>query len=231
MGYTYDQYMKAMDMYRMGLGPWKISKALNIKKCTVKSWIYRGKRPPAARWHPEPSNELAYVIGVLHGDGCTVKEHHYNYDIVLKVKDIEFAKEFSRTMSILLNKKYKEPYWDESNNKWGITYSSVAFWTWYKGQTLDTLKHYIEHDEKTVAYFLRGIYDSEGYNYRCRRISISNNSIKLLKYVQHVLREYFDIIATGPYLVIKAGSVSVKKNGEKIKNNHDIYSIVVFHYY
>jgi intein-encoded DNA endonuclease-like protein len=216
-----------MRMYKDGVGPTEISRMLGVKRRTVESWIYEGKKPPAARWHPEPNKELTYTIGVLNGDGSIVKDHKYHYDIVLSAKDIEFAEEFSSILARLLNKKYTSPYWSNLDNQWRITYKSMAFWTWYKGQTLDTLKHYIEHDEKTVAYFLRGLYDSEGYNYRCRQISLSNNSEKLLCYVQYLLMRYFDIIATGPYLCKKAGSVSVKKNGEEIKSNHDIYCIAI----
>jgi intein-encoded DNA endonuclease-like protein len=103
----------------------------------------------------------------------------------------------------------------------------MAFWTWYQKQTLKSLKQYIEHNKETTTYFLRGLYDSEGSNYRCRRISLSNNSEKLLCYVQYLLEKCFNIKATGPYLVIEAGSTSIKKNGEKIKSNYNIYYIAI----
>jgi intein-encoded DNA endonuclease-like protein len=225
--YSYEEYLKAMQMYKDGVGPTEISRALGIPLGTVEDWIYRGKRPPAARWHPEPSKELAYVLGVLHGDAYLVKPRKNIYEVEARVKDIEFAVEFSKVTSKLLGRKYREPEWDDSHNRWRVYYRSKAFHTWYREQNLKSLRQYIEHNEGTVAYFLRGLYDSEGCKYRCKQVSLSNNSEKLLYYVQYLLEKYFDIIATGPYLVVEAGSIHTIKNGEKIKANHNIYSIAI----
>ena len=68
---------------------------------------------------------------------------------------------------------------------------------------------------------------SEGSNYRCRKIHLSNNNRDLLRYVQYLLERYFSIIATGPYLSIKAGRIGRKRNGEKIKTNHNNYYIAI----
>ena len=73
MSYTYEQYRRAMDMYRSGVGPSEISKTLGIKGRTIRCWIYEHKVLWLARWSPEPSRELAYVLGVLYGDGYIVK--------------------------------------------------------------------------------------------------------------------------------------------------------------
>jgi intein-encoded DNA endonuclease-like protein len=51
--------------------------------------------------------------------------------------------------------------------------------------------------------------------------------IDLLHYVQHLLKKYFSISATGPYINTKAGSVHIKRNGEKIKAGHNTYSIAI----
>jgi len=224
--YTYEEYKKAMDMYKNGIGPTEISRKTGIKKCTIEDWIYRGKIPWLAKWIPEPSNELAYVLGVLYGDGYTVKEHHHNYDIELLVKDYEFAETFSKTMSKLLNKKYMKPViWKKGRrNLIRVYYRSKAFYMWYKKQNLESLKQYIEYSKETLVNFLRGLYDSEGTNYRCKQIYLSNNDIDLLEYVQHLLRKYFSIKATGPYLKTKAGSISKKG----IKANHNTYSITIY---
>ena len=65
-------------------------------------------RPPSARWHPEPSKELAYVIGVMLGDG-SLKRHSRDYDIKLNTIDIEFAETFSNMLAKLLNRKALRP--------------------------------------------------------------------------------------------------------------------------
>jgi len=61
-------------------------------------------------------NELAYVIGVLLGDGCIIREHKNMYDIELKAKDYEFIEVLSRDMAKILNKKFKKPYWSKPHN-------------------------------------------------------------------------------------------------------------------
>ena len=109
-----------------------------------------------------------------------------------------------------------------------VTYSSKAFYTWYRKQTLETLKPYIEYNKDTVRLFLRGLYDSDGSNYRCKKIVLFNSNIELPYYVQYLLKKYFNIMTRGPYLNAKAGNISIKKNGEKIKTHRDNYSVVVF---
>jgi hypothetical protein len=60
-----------------------------------------------------------------------------------------------------------------------------------------------------------------------KKISLFNSDLELLYYVQHLLSKYFSIKATGPYLNTRAGRISRKRNGEKIKANHDNYQIVI----
>ncbi len=227
--YSYEEYLRAMELLK-DHGPTEVCRVLGwpiTRKSLLSQWKNGKHKPPAAKWHPKPSNELAYVIGVLHGDGYLVKRHTYHYDIELLVKDRDFATEFSRKMAKLLNKRYMKPKWSKKHNKWKIYYRSKAFHQWHKKQTVQSLKQYIEHGKETMANFLRGLYDSEGYNYRCRRISLSNNSIKLLYYVQYLLEKCFNIKATGPYLVTMAGTIHTKWDGERIKTNHPNYQIVI----
>ncbi len=230
--YSYEDYLKTMNMHRGGLGPTEISQELGIKKYTIDAWIYRNIKPPATKWIPQPSSELAYIIGVLNGDGSLYSDGHY-YRIQLGVEDLEFAETFSKNMARLLNKKVVKPYWDKSNSIWRVIYCSKAFYVWYKGQTLKTLKQYIEYDKDTVANFLCGLYDSEGnhYKYKKRRynqIRLCNNDKDLLKYVQHLLEKYFDINATGPYINVKAGVESKMGNGKTIKTKYDNYRINIY---
>jgi len=225
--YSYEDYIRAMELLNRRFGITKVSRKLNIPKSTLHYWRRGIYRPPSVRWMPKPSKELAYVIGVMLGDGYIVREHHYDYDIELKVKDYEFAEAFSRNIAKVLNKRFRKPHWSESHNRWRIYYSSKAFYTWYRRQDLDTLKQYIEYDGDTVKYFLRGIYDSEGTNYRCRIISLANSDLELLQYVQYLLKKYFNIRATGPYLNKKARSIHIKKNGERIRTSHNTYCIEI----
>ncbi len=157
--YSHEEYQYAMELLDNGCGLTETCRRLGwpeTKKSLLHYWKHRKHKPPTTRWHPKPSSKLAYVLGVLNGDGCIVREHHYNYDIELLVKDYAFAETFSKAMAILLNKKYMEPYWSKSHKKWRIYYRSKAFYQWYKNQTLQMLKQHIEYNKDTVASFLRG---------------------------------------------------------------------------
>ena len=92
------------------LGVAEASRRTGIPKGTIKGWKHERYKPPATKWHPEPSNELAYVLGVLYGDG-SVYIDRYHYRIQLGVKDLEFAEAFSITMAKTLNKKYITQKW------------------------------------------------------------------------------------------------------------------------
>jgi len=68
----------------------------------------------------------------------------------------------------VLGVKYHKPYWNEKRKVWCVKYHSEAFYTWYKKaeeQDLEEFKPFIEYDKETVKYYLRGLYDSDGYNY------------------------------------------------------------------
>jgi len=212
--YSYDDWKKAMDLHnKYKLGDRRISRILDINEGTVKKWLYYGVVPPAAKWIAKPSNELGYIIGILHGDGCVTKikksEPGYDYRIQLNTVDKEFAIIFSKVMAKLLGMNYHKPYWSEKDKAWCVTYNSKAFFEWYKkceGKGLEGFKRYIEYNKKTVRYYLRGLFDSDGNNYRNKRIQLYNSNKKLLEYVQYLLKKYFNIVATGLYLVHKAGT-------------------------
>jgi len=103
--YTYEEYNRAMKLLNMGIGIATVSRELGIPKSTLHYWRYNKHKPILARWTPEPSKELAYVLGVLLGDGYTVRGHTYHYDIELLVKDYKFAEKFSKAMAKILDKK------------------------------------------------------------------------------------------------------------------------------
>ncbi len=229
--YTPKEYQHAIELLNMGLGITTVSRKLNIPKSTLHYWKHKTHKPPQTRWQPKPTKELAYVIGVLLGDGHVRKKRNYLYIIELETKDEDFAEEFSRAIAKVLNKKLKKPkikHRKTRSNLYRICYYSKAFYTWYKNQTLKTLKEYIEYNKECVKMFLRGIYDSEGSNCGCARISLYNSDLELLKYVQYLLRKYFNIEATKVHLAVKAGTKSTKKNGEVIITKKNCYEIAIY---
>jgi len=227
--YTYDDWKKAMDLHnKYKLGYRRISRMLGISQYTVRNWLHYGKIPPTAKWRAEPSKELSYIIGVVQGDACVSKSKSwYRYRIDLAVIDKEFAIIFSKILSRILDVNYHEPRWSKRRKRWCVEYRSKSFYEWYKKtkrEGLEGFKPYIEHDIETVRHYLKGLFDSEGSNYRCKRISLYNTKKKLLEYVQYLLEKYFDIKSTGPYLVHKAGDITII-NGIVSRYNNDYYVI------
>ncbi len=187
---TIEEYQKALELlYKYKYSIRKVARELNIPRTTIQRWLKGSK--PILSWTPKPTPELAYVIGVLMGDGHLHLRKKNHYSIELEVKDLAFACEFSRTLAKVLNKPFRKPYWRKDRHRWTVYYYSKAFYIWFKEQTLKTLKKYIEHDKETVGAFLRGIYDSEGSNWRCKRISVYNTSLMLLRYIQYLLNKVF----------------------------------------
>ena len=227
--YSYDEYLRAMEMIKK-LGVIETSKRLGIHWRTLYDWKNGEHIPPAAKWIPEPSSELAYIIGVLLGDGSVSIDEYYHYRIQLGVKDLEFTEAFSRAMAKTLNKKYSIPKWSKSSNKWIVTYHSKAFYVWFKQQTMKALRQYIEYNKETATSFLKGLYDSEGNHNISKkgyiRIRLSNNNIELLRYAQYLLKRYLNIIATGPYLNAEAGEENKIEN-RKIKRKSNNYQISI----
>jgi len=161
------------------------------------------------------------------GDGCLIRENNYHYTIELKVKDRMFAFVFSNNMAKVLNKKCQIPKLIKRENMWRVRYRSKAFYAWYNTKVLKDFKRYIEYNKNCVKYFLRGLYDSEGSNYRCKQIILSNDNLSLLRYIQHLLKKYFKIIATGPYINNKAGGKYLMRDKNLIIRRKDNYRLVI----
>ena len=123
--YSYEEYLKGMKMVEE-LGVSETSRWLKMPRSTLYYWKNGEYIPPVAKWFPKPSNELAYVLGVLRGDGNLAVDEH-DYRIRLGVKDLEFAEMFSRARAKILNKKYSTPRWYKSKREWRIEYHSKAF--------------------------------------------------------------------------------------------------------
>ena len=128
--------------------------------------------------HDRITNELAYIIGVLYGDGYIMKVG----GVGLETVDEEFADEFGRCLKIQfglnLNKYYnkKKPLKDwrngktyERNNTYTVRMLSVNLRDFLtKTQTFEFIDR-LNHDQKVL--FLRGLWDSEGSIYSSGRVN------------------------------------------------------------
>jgi intein-encoded DNA endonuclease-like protein len=177
-----------------------------LSKGSISCWV-RGIHNPSGRtnkFHTDPSPELAYVIGVITGDG-NLNVHGYNYEMLLSVTDRDFAKEFSRCLAKILIRP--NPYcvrWSEKRKRWIVQGSSIILHGFLR-RGWRRLKTYIEHCYRCRASFLRALFDGEGTISR-NRLSIYNTDGHLLLYIRVLLSKY-GITTRNPYAGKRAGSI------------------------
>jgi len=143
-----------------------------------------------------PSATLAYVLGVLYGDGSVWLSKGGGGRIQLNTRDLSFALSFKKSLEKLGFHPVLGVF--KSGKNKGMYYvvgSSKVFAEWFKSLTLEKVKSIIEKYKK---HFIRGFYESEGSikfivdkQYGCKYldISISNKKIELLTLVSEFLNE------------------------------------------
>src|SRR2546422_4011958 len=93
---------------------------IRLSKGSISGWV-RGIHNPSGgkyKFRAVASPELAYVIGVIAGDG-NLSVHGYNYEMLLSVTDYDFAKEFSRCLAkILVKPSLYRIRWSEKRKRW-----------------------------------------------------------------------------------------------------------------
>jgi intein-encoded DNA endonuclease-like protein len=191
---------------------------------------YNGRHMPSIEFL-EPSEELAYVIGVRVGDGYATRRRrvvksHNRVRIGLQVKDREFAAEFGRCLAKILGRRPIKPQYENDIGKYVVeVYSQTLYELLKKPVDLDRLKKYIEHCERCMAAFLRGFADSEGCVDKRGYITISNTTYELLTYVKDLLK-HFDIESTGPWTKRKPGKTFYDpKTMKRYMHNKELYYI------
>ena len=139
--------------------------------------------------------KLAYVLGVLMGDG-SVYVHKRGYRIELHVRDEEFARSFAEALKALgLNPWIGGPYEPHSGKKPEykvVAYSKDLAMSYQQMQHLERLKEFLS-DNTLFINFLRGFYESEGCLYKptsYRRLLIYNNNADLLQYICERLQDF-----------------------------------------
>ncbi len=114
--------------------------------------------------HLEPSPELAYVIGVVSGDGYAVKLKTKNGDYRLErgVRDREFDEEFSKCLGRVLGRDPPKPI-PLGDGRLKVRVRSKAMYELLQRPVnLDRIKYFTEYSEDCARSFLRGFFDSEG---------------------------------------------------------------------
>src|SRR2546426_11705126 len=198
-----------------------------LSKGSISEWV-RGNHSPSGgknKFQAVASPELAYVIGVIAGDG-NLSVHGYNYEMLLSVTDRDFAEEFSRCLAKILGKSnlYKVR-WSEKRKRWIVQGSSIFLHRFLRGGW-QRLKRYVEHCYRCRASFLRALFDGEG-TIGLNRISIYNTDLRLIQYIRLLLSK-FGIETRIPYVRRLAGSIlKDPRTGILYERRKDCYTLTI----
>ncbi len=127
-----------------------------------------------------PSEELAYLIGAVAGDGFAYLSSH-QAKIGLAAKDREFVEEFARCLAKVLNRPPPKPRLDRRGRYVVKVQSKMLYGILKKPLDLNGIRQFVEHCDRCRASFIRGFADSEGGVAR-GEICIVNTDLKLLYY-------------------------------------------------
>lgn len=199
--------------------------------CKGKRSPYNGSRMPSIDFL-KPSPALAYIIGVVAGDGWAIIKRtniqYIHYDVGASVKDKEFIDEFASCLGKVLNRWPPRPI-PLKNGKFVVRIGSKILCDLLKKPiNIDKISRFVEHCEDCIRSFLKGFFDSEGHVQKGKgNIYCYNTDIKLLKYVQKLLHQ-LGIKTSGPYLVKRKGTIYFnKKTGRTYKANKDCYILYI----
>ena len=160
------------------------------------------------------TKDLAYLLGVLKGDGYTNYSEKYNRCIIgLQNTRFKFCKNFADTLrAINLNPSFGKNKKLKGVGKHKLYYvvaNSQIFYKWYKKLSLFELKRLLNTKGKKIA-FIRGFYESEGSLVKRKdkkyHLSFTNTDENLLKLVKNFLKGIgFVFHLNGPYKTIGLG--------------------------
>lgn len=139
-----------------------------------------------------PTPTLAYILGVMLGDGCS-DHHRCYYRLRLKVTKKEFAEEFARNLkklglrpSIGMEKQSKHAFGNKS--LWVTTAHSKRFYEWFSKLSLANIREILLMDIQNIRGFLKGFYESEGCCSKKKKyLNFSNTQMELILLVQEQL--------------------------------------------
>lgn len=170
------------------------------------------KHPHEPKYKPDltPSPNLAYILGVLCGDGFTVSSR---YLIALQVTSKPFAENFYNALKgIGLNPSLRSrppKYGKELKPVHSTNAYSKTFIEWFKNLTLSDIQGVAEEQPKLEQEFIRGLYESEAYigesktrgSAREKTLRIFNTNKALLEAAQAILLDLgINFKIYGPYL-------------------------------
>jgi intein-encoded DNA endonuclease-like protein len=141
----------------------------------------------------EMSENLAYILGVLYGDGY-VSNCRQQYRAGLSATKKEFVECFTdalkkislRPHTFLIRDSVKNP---RHQDRYAVVVYSKIFYEWRKKLTLKDTKQLLIDDHRLIRSFLKGFYESEGSLDKKRmKIVIYNSNEELLLLVLRMLK-------------------------------------------
>ncbi|MCS7126322.1 MAG: hypothetical protein NZ929_05375, partial [Aigarchaeota archaeon] len=207
-----------------------------LSRSMISYWVrrlhspYNGRRIPSIEFL-KPSKELAYIIGTVLGDGYVTKNKKkkgYNeVYIELRVKDLEFAEEFSRCLGLVLGRPPPKPRNIESRRRHRVSVKDKTLFELLHDKDLEKIRPFVEHCDECRSAFLRGFFDSEGCISENGQLTAYNSNLELLKYVMRLLAD-LEIETTGPHLKTRRGTLmKCPRTGKIYKRKRDTYMIYV----
>ena len=195
-----------------GLSLPELAKIYGVSVKTVWRWMKKHGIPRRERdkakfdkyWKNErpvdlsKRGELAYILGVMYGDGSLVFNPK-SYGYILKLAVAESGKEFAIKFAYTLQELGIHPYvWvskrtptKHEQNVIEVRGMNKRLFMFIKRMDLTTLRDVIRGYEDR---FICGFYESEGHYYRNKkygfeRLSMSNTDYKLITFVKRLLEE------------------------------------------
>ena len=175
-----------------------------VPSMTVYFWV-TGRSNPLGHWNVfnlEPSRQLAYILGVMRGDGIrTSYRPQGKEEIRLWVKDKDFASHFNTAVAHVLEKRPNKIRREIRADKDGamffhVRYSSVQL-AEFLDRDFDSLKPFVEAHP---ADYIQGFFDSDGGSSIDRsrgrlylKLAASNTNLQTLGYVRDLMLQGFGI--------------------------------------
>ncbi|WP_231845546.1 LAGLIDADG family homing endonuclease [Pyrococcus abyssi] len=197
---------------------------VTISKPTVIRWC-KGITDPAnkiKRVNLEPSQSLAYIIGVYFGGGSLDADEKYRYRIKLKVIDKEFAEAFSNALKdIGANPRL---YFESSTGRWCVEATSKELYMFLSKPKEELFKI----GEMFPREFIRGFFDSEGcfcFDKKANAgfLAMSNYDLDILEFIRGLLLTKFGI--KGSINLTKRKGTSVNIKGKRYFYSSDLYEL------
>ncbi len=225
-------YQKVLELRRRGLMYKQIKKWIKDLYCvspnisTISYWCrnihspLNGCRIPSIDFL-EPTTELAYIIGVVTGDGYSATRI-----IRLKARDREFVEEFARCIATILKRDPPKPIWSEGQFIVGVQCKALCELL-RKPFDMEKIKKFVEHCDRCKSAFLRGFFDSEGGVSKKGQIYCYNTNTQLLQYIRKILNT-LGIRTSEPKICVKKGTTFFdRRNRRTYVTKKDVYYIYV----